>query len=49
MSKRDIILGTVIIGGIVIIVAWVAMSVYEHEYVGEYVGLVAPVLSRFFA
>jgi hypothetical protein len=31
MRMRDIIIGTVIIGLLVVIVSWVAVSVYEHE------------------
>jgi len=31
MRMRDIILGTVIIVLLVVIVGWVAVSVYEHE------------------
>ena len=31
MRMRDIIIGTVIIGLLVVIVGWVAVSVYEHE------------------
>jgi len=31
MRMRDIIVGTVIIAVLVIVVGWVAISVYEHE------------------
>jgi len=35
MRTKDIILGTVIIGGIAVIIFYVIMSVYHHEYVGS--------------
>ena len=35
MRMRDIIVGTVIVVLLVVVVGWVAISVYEHENTGE--------------
>jgi hypothetical protein len=42
MRTKDIILGTVTIGGIAVILFYVIMSVYHHEYVGS----ATPAVSR---
>ena len=45
MSKRDIIVGTVILLALAAVVVWAVRSVYQHENVG----LTTPALSRFAA
>jgi hypothetical protein len=42
MRTKDVVLGVVIIGGIVVILFYVIMSVYHHEYVGS----ATPAVSR---
>jgi|SwirhisoilCB3_FD_contig_21_42126359_length_270_multi_4_in_0_out_0_1 hypothetical protein len=36
MSMRDIIVGTVVTAVLVVVVVWVAISIYHHEFEGEY-------------
>ena len=38
MRARDIIVGTVVTAVLVVVVVWVAISIYHHEFEGEYVG-----------
>jgi hypothetical protein len=45
MRARDIIIGTVVTALLVAVVIWAAVSVYHHEYEGEYVGQAAQPIS----
>jgi hypothetical protein len=41
MRIRDIIIGTLVIGGWVVVVVWVAISVYYHEHQGSATQLIS--------